>query len=299
MSVKLPESSRDRAIYVLYGVTSLLAIALVVTFLIAISARSDAQHAKQGKRENAGALATANSKLVQAGQPPVSTPAPAGPAPSVSLSPAPVLVKDFSLDGGEMKVTYTNGDIRSFGRVAGAPGSPGPSGSPGKSGPAGEPGKSGSPGPAGSAGSPGVSGNPGPAGSPGTSGSPGEPGPSGPTGPAGSDVPGPAGPSGPPGADGKDGKDGAAAPTITSITMDSYSHLIVGFSDGSSMDAGLLKQVDRIYQQDGHLKVRYSDGTVDDTGPIPTGPICPNGYTPRTRTAPDLSGDTWSVCVKD
>ncbi len=77
----------------------------------------------------------------------------------------------------------------------------------------------------------------GPAGVPGTPGAPGQDG-----------APGQ---NGAPGQDGKPGADGAAGVGITGATINSEGHLILTLSDGTTIDAGLVKGADGAPGQNG------------------------------------------------
>lgn len=163
---------------------------------------------------------------------------------------------------GELVLTYTDSTTADVGTVVGPRGAKGPKGSAGVSG------------------------------SPGRAGRPGQPGTSG-----------------APGANGQDGKNGTDGRGVTSTAVTDDGHLIVAYSDGTSIDAGTVvgpkgaagrsvRSVD--VSADGHLIVTYDDGSISDAGALPTGPVCPSGYSIQTKAAPPpYLGETWAVCVQN
>jgi flagellar hook protein FlgE len=138
-----------------------------------------------------------------------------------------------------------------------------------------------------------VMGNPGRNGTPGPTGSPGHPGPTG--------SPGPTGTPGPIGSNGPNGRG------ISSAAVNSSGHLIITYLNSdqsvSTADAGPVigpsgRDVKSFsISADGHLTATYSDGTTQDVGPLPTGPVCPSG----THLAPVmyLAGGSGQGCVND
>lgn len=127
---------------------------------------------------------------------------------------------------------------------------------------------------------------------------------------------GPPGKNGSPGASGASGasgRPGSPGVGIASAAVSSDGHLLVTFTDGTTSDLGVVVGHDGAPGQDGkagrgvasvavsdsgHLIVTYTDGTTSDAGQVPTGPVCPSGYTLTTHPAPaPYTGETWAVCA--
>ena len=60
---------------------------------------------------------------------------------------------------------------------------------------------------------------------------------------------------------------------ITAVTVDASGHLIVTLSDGSSVDAGILKQIQSFAMSGTDLIAYYNDGTSYNCGPIFVGSL--------------------------
>ena len=60
---------------------------------------------------------------------------------------------------------------------------------------------------------------------------------------------------------------------ITAVTVDASGHLIVTLSDGSSVDAGILKQISSFAMSGTDLIAYYNDGTSYNCGPIFVGSL--------------------------
>lgn len=167
-----------------WTVAAVLVVGLVVLLTVAVVEQSRqldqaALNDADSKRDRdalhgaidaqAEALAEANGKLIDAGEPPVATPSA---IPSTSASTGATGERGLRGPSGTEGDRGARGPAGGRG-LAGKPGPPGPGGATGAAGARGEPGPSGSSGSDGARGEPGPQGERGPAGEPGAPGAPG------------------------------------------------------------------------------------------------------------------------------
>jgi len=174
---------------------------------------------------------------------------------------------------GHLVITKTDGEVITLARVAGEPGAAGAKGDRGDTGPAGAVGPKGEPG------APGVQGEVGPAGPRGERGEPGAVGAKGDAGEPGA--------AGAKGDRGDTGPAGAAGRFVASGIVNDDGHLILTFSDGVTLDAGLVARegkpgesikgdagangasiIDAKVSDDGTLVLIRSDGVEINAGSV-------------------------------